>query len=125
MISRRDQPRAVAAVCDRRCHEEKANSALTERRYSLTVCGTAGPYRRRELVPRAVPREDHKRAPCKDYNKNQAFRPNAHTDNRPEAADHNVQLDPAVWLRRLTRRPRLLQLRQSTQREHYRSPRRR
>jgi hypothetical protein len=43
----------------------------------------------------------------------------------PAAADHTVRLDPAQWLLRLMRRPRLLQLRQLTRREHDQSPHRR
>jgi hypothetical protein len=46
-------------------------------------------------------------------------------ESRPAAEDHNAQLDPAQWLRRLTHLLRLLRLRQLTPREHGQSPRRR
>jgi hypothetical protein len=46
-------------------------------------------------------------------------------ESRPAAADHNVQLDPAQWLRRLMRLLQLLRLRQLTRREHDPSPHRR
>jgi hypothetical protein len=60
-----------------------------------------------------------------DCNKNLASRPSAHKESHPVAADHNVQLDPAQWLRRLTRLLRLLRQRQVTHREHGQSLRRR
>jgi hypothetical protein len=46
-------------------------------------------------------------------------------ESRPAAAGHNAQLDPAQWLRRLTRLLRLLRRRQLTRREHGLWPRRR
>jgi hypothetical protein len=60
-----------------------------------------------------------------DCNTSLAFRPSAHKESHPVAADHNVQLDPAQWLRRLTRLLRLLRPRQLTHREHGLWPRRR
>jgi hypothetical protein len=46
-------------------------------------------------------------------------------ESHPGAADHNVQLDPAQWLRRSTPLLRLLRLRQLMRLEHDQSPRRR
>jgi len=46
-------------------------------------------------------------------------------ESHPAEAGHNAQLDPAQWLRRLTRLLRLLRRRQLTRREHDPSPHRR
>jgi hypothetical protein len=69
--------------------------------------------------------EGHRPVPYKDCNKDLASRPSAHKESHLVAADHNVQLDPAQWLRRLRRLLRLLRPRQLTRREHGLWPRRR
>jgi hypothetical protein len=46
-------------------------------------------------------------------------------ESHPAVVGHNAQLDPAQWLRRLTRLRRLLRQRQLTHREHGQSPRHR